>query len=137
MNQSKDKHYEMPVFISLWQPSTPYAWTNMPAALTEFSGTTRLRFKYNLTSASQARIIVRIETAPFANAKIKAQYSLDETTWLDLCSVTMPATGAKTNIGNWTDIPAKAQDDVFIRLAGQDGDGVADPTFTTICLQVR
>ena len=126
-----------PICIELWQDAALTAWTNMPAALTEFRAILNTRTKLDLTSATQSRITVRVGVAPVVNAKIKVQYSTDETTWVDLCSVTMPATANKTNVGVWTAVPAGAKADVFIRLVGIDGDGAADPTFGLITLQVK
>lgn len=125
------------ITIPLIAPTALALWTNMPAALTEFLGQTTQRTKIDLTTATQSRITVRIGVAPVANAKIKVQYSTDESTWVDLCSVTLPATASKTNIGDWTAVPAGAKADVFLRLAGIDGNGVADPSFGLITLQVK
>lgn len=126
-----------PVNIPIKHIASATAWSNMPAALTEFPVAGTLRLKADLTNASQSRLIVRVATAPAANAKIKVQYSADEAAWSDLCSVTMPATGNKTNVGDWTDVPAGAKADTFLRLVGIDGDGVTDPTFGNITLQAK
>jgi hypothetical protein len=126
-----------PVCITLVAVQS-FTWTNMPVALTEFMGDAYARTEVDLTSAAQSRVTVRIRaTAPKANAKIIIQYSTDESAWTNLCSVTMPATANKTNVGTWTDVPAGAKADVFIRIAGQDGDGVIDPNFSLITLQVK
>jgi regulation of enolase protein 1 (concanavalin A-like superfamily) len=109
----------------------------MPAAVTEFLGLAIQRTKADLSVATQSRVTVRVGVVPYANAKIKVQYSTDESAWVDLCSVTMPATANKTNIGTWTDIPSGAKADVFLRLVGIDGNGVADPSFGLITIQVK
>ncbi len=126
-----------PYTLSLIAPTAFIAWTNMPATLTEFLGLAIQRTKADLSMASESRVTVRNGVAPYANAKIKVQYSTDESAWIDLCSVTMPATANKTNIGNWIAIPSGAKADVFIRLVGIDGNGTADPTFGLITLQVK
>lgn len=126
-----------PICITLWQDAALTVWTNMPAALTEFRAILNTRTKLDLTSATNSRVTVRVGVAPVANAKIKVQYSTDQTTWIDLCSVTMPATADTTNVGVWTAVPAGAKADVFIRLVGIDGNGTADPTFGLITLQVK
>ena len=125
------------ILVTLWQDAALAAWTNMPAALTEFRAVLNIRTKLDLTLATQSRIIVKIVVAPVANAKIKVQYSTDESVWADLCSVTMPATANYTNVGSWTTIPAGAKADVFLRVVGIDGNGVADPTFGLITLGVK
>jgi len=125
------------ILVTLWQDAALSAWTNMPAALTEFRAVLNTRTKIDLTAATQSRVIARVGVAPVANAKIKVQYSTDESVWVDLCSVTMPATANKTNVGSWTNVPAGAKADVFLRLVGIDGDGAADPTFGLITLGVK
>lgn len=126
-----------PICIELWQDAALTAWTNMPAVLTEFRAILNTRTKLDLTNATYSRITVRVGVAPAANAKIKVQYSADETTWYDFCSVTMPATANLTNVGAWTAVNAGAKADVFIRLVGIDGNGAADPTFGLITLQIK
>ena len=125
------------ILVTLWQDAALTAWTNMPAVLTEFRGILNTRTKLDLTTATQSRIIVRVGGAPVANAQIKVQYSTDESTWTDLCSVTMPATANKTNVGDWTNVPVGAKADVFLRVAGVGGNGNADPTFGLITLGVK
>jgi len=56
-------------------------WTNMPAALTEFLGTTINRVALNMIGASEVRFIVNVATAGSANAKLRMQYSTNQTTW--------------------------------------------------------
>jgi len=125
------------ILVTLWQDAALTAWTNMPAAETEFRAVLNTRTKIDLTSANNSRVIVRIGTAPVANAKIKVQYSTDDTNFSDLCSVTMPATANKTNVGDWTAVPGGAKQDVFVRVVGVDGNGSADPTFGLITLGVN
>ena len=125
------------ILITLWQDAALTAWTNMPAAETEFRNVLNTRTKLDLTTATQSRVIARVGVAPAANAKIKVQYSTDESTWVDLCSVTMPATANKTNVGTWTAVPAGAKADVFLRVVGVDGNGTADPSFGLISLGVK
>ena len=125
------------ILVTLWQDAALTAWTNMPAAETEFRNVLNTRTKIDLTTATQSRVIARVGVAPVANAKIKVQYSTDEVTWTDLCSVTMPATANKTNVGDWTNVPAGAKADVFLRVAGVDGNGQADPSFGLITLGVK
>ena len=123
--------------VTLWQDAALTAWTNMPVAETEFRAILNTRTKIDLTTATESRVTVRVGAAPAANAKIKIQYSTDESVWVDLCSVTMPATANKTNVGVWTAVPTGAKADVFIRVVGIDGNGTADPSFGLITLQVK
>jgi hypothetical protein len=125
------------ILVTMFMSGALVAWTNMPAALTEFLGLTTTRTKIDLTSATQSRVIVRNGVAPVANAKIKVQYSTDGTNFSDLCSVTMPATANNTNVGSWTAVPEGAKADTFLRVVGIDGNGVADPSFGLITLGVK
>ncbi|OGN99183.1 MAG: hypothetical protein A2Y89_03125 [Chloroflexi bacterium RBG_13_51_18] len=124
----------IPISIALGLNNT--TWTNMPAAETEFAATYSTRTAIDVKHARLARLVTRLNAAAAANAKLKLQYAVTEGgTYTDLCSVILGATtGVK--VGGWTDVPAAAQKDVFIRVVGIDGDGVADPTFILINLQL-
>ena len=125
-----------PICLTLFTDAAAKVWTNMPATLTEFIALAIHRSKLDLTGATQARLVVRQTVAGATNAKLKVQYSTDESTWVDICLVAV-GTGVATKAGAWTDIPAGAKADVFIRLTGIDGDGAADPAFGLIVLQVK
>jgi hypothetical protein len=109
-------------------------WTNQPAALTEFLGGTLYRAKCDLSLFDTARLCARVNAAGAVNAVLGVQYSTDEVTWTTLCSVGVGSTGTKA--GAWATIPAAAQADVVLRLGGQSGDGVADPAFGLIALEM-
>lgn len=114
------------------------AWSNMPAAETEYTaGSTGIRSKIDLTNAVQSRITTRQGVVAVSGAKLKWQYSTDQTTWYDLCIVNLSTSANQTLVGTWTDVPAGAKADVFIRLVGIDGNGVADPSFGLTSLQVK
>ena len=123
--------------IPLVLDAAAQVWTNMPAALTEFRALTIYRMKADLTNASSVRLVARQEVAGSANAQLRVQYALTEAgTWTDLCSVAVGLlTGVKA--GAWSALPAAAKADVFLRLVGISGDGVADPSFGAIYLQAR
>jgi hypothetical protein len=115
-------------------------WTNMPAALTEFLNSTRYRTRYDLTNATQARIVVMVMTAGAANSIVCPQYSTDQVTWNYLDGGTGPcavvnATGVRTSA--FVNLPAGAKADVFLRIVGKDGNGSADPAFGQISIQVK
>lgn len=113
-------------------------WTNMPAALTELFGNVHRRSLVDLTHAAQARLVVRVSTVGSANAVLAAQYSLDESSWSVLSGVLAIGGGsAGVRATAWDTIPAPALTDVFVRIAGQSGDGAADPILGTIQLQYR
>lgn len=129
-------HLFAPWAVTLFMAGDLTLWSNMPAALTEFRSILNTRTKLVLTSATQSRVTVRKGGASASTAKIKVQYSADESTWYDLCLVLL-ITGSNTCVGSWTDVPVGAKADVFIRLVGIDGDDTADPTFGLITLQIK
>ena len=115
-------------------------WTNQPAALTELFGLTTGRTRADLTVSSQVRIEVNVAQAGTASAAIRMQYSTDQASWNYLDggtgpSVTVNTTGLK--VSPWVNLAAGAKADVYLRVVGINGDGVADPSFGDITLQVR
>lgn len=120
-------------------------WGNMPAALTEFGAggantAGAFRTKVDLSAVTAARLVVNVMTAGFSTAEIRAQYSTDQVTWNYLDHVSAPgvsisSTGAK--VSEWVNINAAAKGDVFLRIVGINGNGVADPVFGNIMMQVR
>lgn len=114
--------------------------TNIPAAVTELSTGGALRTKVDLTSYDEARIIADVTTVASSSGKLRVQCSTGESSWIFLDnssgpSVDISSTG--TQVGAWTALSSTAQADVFLRVVSQDGDGVADPAFGMVQLQVR
>lgn len=109
-------------------------WTNMPAALTEFTGSPRTR--YDLTDADDVRLVVCVGVAGQGGATLKAQYSTDQSNWSDLTGAAA-ADALNVQTTAWAAVPAGAKGDVFIRLVGQGGNGTLDPQFRLVQLQVR
>lgn len=129
------------IAVTFVAQGTVASWGNQPAAETEFLGATRHRIKMDLTNYTQARLIVNVATAGAATpAKIRAQYSTDETTWYYLDNASEPSVNIDTTgtkVSNWIGLAAGAKADVFLRIVGIDGDGVADPQFGLISLQFK
>jgi len=127
--------------ISFFQlGSAALVWTNMPAALTEFREVTVQRTKVDLTNYKSARLIVNVDTAGFAGASLRLQYSLNEADWSYLDGATGPdcdisATGVEES--TWVTLEAAAKDDVYLRLVGINGDGIEDPKFGSITAQFK
>ena len=112
-------------------------WAAMPAALTELGGLTHSRMKLDLGSAWQCRLVTRVAIAGLSGATIRAQYSTDESAWSTLTTNTVSLTNSGTIASAWEDIPAAAKGDVFVRVVGQDGNGIAAVTIGNVILQVR
>jgi hypothetical protein len=116
-------------------------WNAMPAALTNFLGGTTPGIKVDLTNYTEARLVVRQASAGAASAELRMQYSTDESTWAYLDGATGPSVEAATantsKVSGWVTLEAGARADVWLRLAGINGDGVANPSFQNISLHVR
>lgn len=127
--------------IAFLNAGSAVAWTDMPAALTTFLGAAWIMTKADLAYYSQARLVANVVAVGFAGSKLRPQYSLDAASWASLCdsdgaTVTDLSPGGIL-VSAWGTIASVARADVFLRLVGLDGDGVADPSFGTIMLQVR
>jgi hypothetical protein len=112
----------------------------MPAALTEFMNSTRYRTMYDLTQATQARVVVMVLTAGAANAAVCVQYSTNQTAWnyldggTDPCA-TINATGVR--VSAWVNLAAAAKADVYLRVVGRNGNGALGPSFGQVSLQLK
>ncbi|MFN3653275.1 MAG: hypothetical protein ACK47B_27145 [Armatimonadota bacterium] len=130
--------------VPILAPENAVTWANMPAAVTELLGATRHRTFCNLESFTQARLVVNLQTAGALGARLKAQYSLDASTWADLASdgdgpaLSIGATGTAYALSApWETLATAARADVYLRVVGVDGDAAADPAFGLIMLQFR
>lgn len=112
-------------------------WTNMPAAATEIFGTAHRRVRKDLTDVNKIRLSARVSTAGSTGSVIYAEYSTDESAWTRLTENLSIATPTGTKASTWEDMTAGARGDVFIRIMGSGGDGVADPILGNIALEVR
>jgi hypothetical protein len=93
-----------------------------------------------MTNALEARLIVNVETAGAATAKLRVQYSIDQSSWSYLDgsagpSVDINTTGLK--VSSWVSIAAGAKGDRFLRLVGLDGNDTADPAFGLVLVQFK
>jgi hypothetical protein len=73
-------------------------------------------------------------------AQLCAQYSLDQSTWsyfdgADGPCVTTHQVGLR--VSGWVALAATAKDDVYVRVVGNRGDGVAAPAFGNISIEVE
>jgi hypothetical protein len=117
--------------------ATGIVWTNLPNALAEFPGPVPpTRTKWDLTSFDVCRVLANVSVAAANGTVIGVQGSVDAAAWTTLCSVTINnATGLQ--VGAVATLPpaVKAAGDVFLRVAGQGGNGTADPAFLSIAAQ--
>jgi hypothetical protein len=129
-----------PQTLPLLAPSAAVAWAAQPAALTELLGLAIHRGQADLAGCTEARLVVNVSAAGVAGAKLRAQYSLDLAAWAYLDGVSGPSVdigSAGLQASAWTAIEAAAAADVFLRLVGIDGNGIASPSLGAAFLQVR
>ncbi len=136
-------HLSPPFVVTLLAQHGAVAFTNIPAALTEWNGANRTRTKLDLTSSREARVTAAVTTAANAAAEIRIQYATDgdaQATWAYLDG----GSGPLVNIGavggrasGWVALAATAKADVWIRVVSINGDGAADPIVGLITLQLR
>lgn len=121
-------------------PASSYTYSNLPEVLTAASS--YLRRKVDLTGAVQYRIVVTQATAGYAGSKLRLKYSKNNSTWLDIDTVAYAGdldvgTGTGVKTGTWVDIASDAKQDVWLQLFGHSGDGVVDPAFRQIQIQIK
>ncbi len=122
-------------------PESGQAWRNMPAALTEIFNNPYGRLKMDLTYATHYRIVVNQSVAGAAGADFNLQYSTDNVTYVAADSGAAGelavGTGTGVKVGAWAELVNAAKNDVWIRLVGKDGNGVADPVWRQIKVQFK
>lgn len=143
--QGKNTVVDTVVFL----PPGATVWTNIPAALTFFAGQSRWVIPMDLSAKTDIRLRVMMGgSGGSTNAKIRVLYKTQasgySTTITDYVTVgtseVQVTYGTSTNsliTTSWIPIIAGAKADVFIALAGIDGDGAADPGFLNIYLETR
>jgi hypothetical protein len=136
---------EVPVCVPLIMTRANIQWLNMPAAVTEFLGTTTDRTMYSLANFRQARLMVQQMVAGAVAAELGLQGSTNGgTTWYSFPGV-LNSAGPIISIGGangynlspWVDISDAITKDVLIRIVGRNGDGAIDPSFRNIMLHLR
>lgn len=117
-------------------------WTNMPNAVTELFGAIVNRRQFDLRGFSEFRLQARLAVVGAAAAVLRMEYSTNSgSSWANLessgTSADLSIAAGSVIAGSWGQIAAGAKADVWLRIVGQNGDGAADPSFTTIFLQLR
>jgi hypothetical protein len=112
-------------------------WSDQPSATTELYGFNRNRVKQDLTGALQARYITNVGVAGGSSSQLRVQYSTDQTTWIDLPGTAVSTSTTGLKVSTFTDLPAGAKQDVFLRVVGQGGNGFSDPSYGTMTLQIK
>jgi hypothetical protein len=130
----------IPVTVFTFVENAAVTWTNMPSATTEFLGIQNLtRFKLDLSNAREIRVVTFVQTIGAANAKLGVEF-WNGSAWTsigvtDNAPVSINVSGEMS--GAWTVIASAARADVPVRIVGVSGDGVIDPIFANVAIQVR
>ena len=130
---SADKYIVVPFLISTT------TLTNMLAADTELPAT-QYRLKLDLLPYGSYRTTFRVATQGTTNAKLRFQYSSDDSSYADLdaavTNVSVYGTGQKDS--GWLNMAAGAKiSNCYIRMMGCSGDGVADPVVRQVHLHFK
>ena len=122
-------------------------WSNMGAALADFNDNPIWRTMRDLTDMTEWRYIsVSANSLGTATCETGAQFSIDGgNNWLGLDNGIADSISTATNpcdisgfyVTAWTDLNSTAQTDVWLRVVGQGGNGIADPDFGTVEIQFR
>lgn len=127
--------------VHLWVPFITQwtKWTDMPSALSQDIDGTQRRAWLDLTTYTQARIVVNRNAAGATNAELRGQY-WNNSAWTYLDGVDGPkiniaATGHTKSA--WVNLAAEAKADWEIRVVGINGDAVADPIFNSLALAFK
>lgn len=120
-------------------PLTNLQWVNMPATATQFSASTNAERPIELSHARRARLVTQQSIAGAAGSELRAQY-WDGATWQYLDHAAGPAVSAATTggqAGTWINLDYQARGSRVVRIIGINGDGVADPAWRYIALEIE
>lgn len=121
-------------------PTSNFIWANLPLILT--AGSSYLRVKVNLTGAVEYRIKVNQAVAGFAGSMFRLRYSTNNSTFYDIgdednVGDLAVGTGTGVKVGTPEDIVAGAKQDVWLQLYAYNGDGIADPAWRQIAIEIK
>jgi hypothetical protein len=133
------------LIVPIVSDNAAVTWTNMPVALTFWSGSYRHITKVDLTNYTQVRLIVNKQTtAGAAASKLILRYrTAFSTTVGDYSDIGTSEVSVAVNVlntvlaSNWINLATGAKADIFLSLVGSGGDGALDPAFGQIFAQFR
>ena len=126
----------MPKDIAIFAPSEEAIWTGQPAPVTEVFGTTIHRIPVKLAGFSTVRLTGNIGSVPaFTGAVAALQYSVigdfSDAAYLDGAAgpqLAIDATGSFAGTAVIIEDAAKIAAGVTLRLVGEGGNLIVDPT---------
>lgn len=139
-------HLSPPFSPLMISDAAAQAWSNMPAAITEFRGLNIFRTVCDLAQVDTSRLAVMVAaTLGSPSSRLEAQYSINNgASWYSLAS----ASGLSGSAGPWVALgsvsgapnkvvvsswfpvhPSARGGSTMLRLAGYWGDGAQDPQF--------
>lgn len=122
-----------------------WSWQNMPSAATYLFGSSRHVCKLDLSTYTEARLVVRIMSAGVSGSKLALKYKTSfahsdaASTFSDIGTSAVEAVLTSTGVAasSWIALASGAQADVFVAIIGSLGDGAADPQIGSVVAQFR
>jgi len=115
--------------------------TNIPAALTELTGTYRIIGDF--TDKEQLRFGTTLAVAGNAGSRLYLQYSVTGANWFNVSatdqSIQLNGTAPITRVTTWEDVAPgmRVAQNPIIRVVTVGGDGVADPQYRGVWIEAR
>lgn len=134
-----------PLTVPVHLGTAALTWTAMPAAATLLLGTHTHVRKVDLTNYRQCRLVVNKQSvAGFAGSLLEVKFATSFATsaagysQIGSSAVTVAVDVADVvQVSSWIDLTASAKADVFVAIVGSGGNGVVNPTFGSIEIQLR
>lgn len=115
----------MPAGKTTWLHQTTTTLTGDATQIADCSRSKEVRFFTSVQVAGAA-----------ANTLLALEYSIDGSAWSIFSSITIAnSTGFKDS--GWWPIPQPARTVIYLRLVGENGDGIASPRFSPPNLLIR
>jgi len=116
--------------------------TNSPLAVREILGVTTWRLKLDLTTYTQFRVTLQVQTAGATGGDVHFEGSADGTNWYDLDNNGGPeialTTSPRDKDTGWQTLYSTLRaGSVFIRMMEKDGNGAADPIVRQVMLMFK
>lgn len=131
-------HNSTKLAVTVTQGTTDFVWA-IPLSEAELLNTDDYRMFHNIEGYNQARILVGVNTVGIIDSTFEVEYSEDEINWYALGSSPIKVKVDQNGLikSNWFNIVEDAKGDVFLRVIGYDGNGIAVVTWRTMEVQFK